>query len=195
MYYHFHRQRNGSFGREDMQTLFPEKEKVVKLAFRYIDKVHINPSKLDNMEIKKVISDKKEFLELLLLADEQEDMIDRYLERGDMFVLYDDGLKALCVVTREGESVYEIKNIATVLFFQRQGYGKRLIEFLFEYYQGKCSEMLVGTGDVPSSRSFYEHCGFAISHRIKNFFTDNYDHPMYEDGVQLVDMIYLKKTF
>ncbi len=85
--------------------------------------------------------------------------------------------------------------MATVPFFQRQGYGKRLIEFLFEYYQGKCSEMLVGTGDVPSSRSFYEHCGFAISHRIKNFFTDNYDHPMYEDGVQLVDMIYLKKTF
>ena len=31
------------------------------------------------MEIKKVISDKKEFLELLLLADEQESMIDRYL--------------------------------------------------------------------------------------------------------------------
>ena len=38
---------------------------------------------------------------------------------------------------------------------------------------------------------FYEHCGFTVSHRIKNFFTDNYDHPMYEDGVQLVDMIYL----
>jgi len=34
------------------------------------------------MEIKKVISDKKEFLELLLLADEQESMVDRYLERG-----------------------------------------------------------------------------------------------------------------
>ena len=149
----------------------------------------------NNMEIKKVISDKKEFLELLLLADEQESMIDRYLERGDMFVLYDNGLKALCVVTREGEGIYEIKNIATVPFFQRQGYGKCLIEFLFEYYQGKCSEMLVGTGDVPSSRSFYEHCGFTVSHRIKNFFTDNYDHPMYEDGVQLVDMIYLKKTF
>ena len=47
------------------------------------------------MEIKKVISDKKEFLELLLLADEQESMIDRYLERGDMFVLYDNGLKSV----------------------------------------------------------------------------------------------------
>lgn len=52
---------------------------------------------------KKVISDKKEFLELLLLADEQESMIDRYLERGDMYVLYDNGLKACCVVTREGK--------------------------------------------------------------------------------------------
>lgn len=65
---------------------------------------------------KKVISDKKEFLELLLLADEQESMIDRYLERGDMFVLYDDGLKACCVVTCEGEGIYEIKNIATISF-------------------------------------------------------------------------------
>ena len=90
--------------------------------------------------------------------------------------------------------LYEIKNIATVPFFQRQGYGKRLIEFLFEHYQGKCFGMLVGTGDVPSSRSFYEHCGFAISHRIKNFFTDNYDHPIYEEGKLLTDMVYLKRT-
>ncbi|MDE6822642.1 GNAT family N-acetyltransferase [Bacteroides acidifaciens] len=146
------------------------------------------------MEIKKVISDKKEFLELLLLADEQEDMIDRYLERGDMFVLYDNGVKAACVVTCEGEGIYEIKNIATVPFFQRQGYGRRLIEFLFEYYQDKCTEMLVGTGDVPSAISFYEYCGFTISHRIKNFFTDNYDHPIYEEGKLLTDMVYLKRT-
>lgn len=85
------------------------------------------------------------------MADEQESMIDRYLERGDMFVLYDNGLKACCVVTREGEGIYEIKNIATISFFQRQGYGKRLIQFLFDHYRGKCSEMLVGTGDA----SFY----------------------------------------
>ena len=124
------------------------------------------------MEIKKVISDKKEFLELLLLADEQESMVDRYLERGDMFVLYDNGLKAACVVTREGEGIYEIKNIATVPFFQRQGYGKRLIEFLFEHYLDKCTEMLVGTGDVSSTISFYEHCGFTISHRVENFFME-----------------------
>ena len=52
------------------------------------------------MEIRKVETDKKEYMPLLLLADEQEDMVDRYLERGDMYVLEDGGGKAVCVVDR-----------------------------------------------------------------------------------------------
>ena len=52
--------------------------------------------------------------------------------------------------------------------------------------------MLVGTGEIPWILSFYESCGFEKSHRIKNFFTDNYEQPMFEEGIQLVDMIYLK---
>ena len=50
------------------------------------------------MNIKQINQNKKEFLDLLLLADEQESMIDKYLERGDMFALEDDGVKAVCVV-------------------------------------------------------------------------------------------------
>ena len=56
---------------------------------------------------------KKDLLALLLLGDEQEDMIDRYLERGDLFVLRDGDVRSVCVVTREGEGVFEIKNLAT----------------------------------------------------------------------------------
>ncbi|PST32451.1 GNAT family N-acetyltransferase [Enterocloster lavalensis] len=144
------------------------------------------------MKIRKVMHNKKEYMELLLLADEQEDMIDRYLERGDMFVLEDGGVLAECVVTREGDGVYELKNIAVAPDCQRRGYGKQLIEFAFSYY-GDCERMLVGTGDVPSSLGFYHSCGFTESHRVKNFFTDHYDHPMFEDGKQLVDMVYLKR--
>ena len=55
--------------------------------------------------------------------------------------------------------------------------------------------MLVGTGETPGILSFYESCGFTQSHRIKNFFTDNYDHPIYEEGKLLTDMVYLKRTF
>ena len=91
------------------------------------------------MNIREIHENKKQFLSLLLLADEQEDMIDRYLERGTMYVLE-------------------------------------------------------GTGDSPLTVPFYEKCGFTRSHRTSNFFTDHYDHPIYEAGVQLVDMVYLRRN-
>ena len=75
------------------------------------------------MTIIEVIKNKKQFLSLLLLADEQENMIDRYLERGTMYVLNDNGVKAECVVTDECNGILEIKNIATVPEYQ----GARII--------------------------------------------------------------------
>ena len=65
------------------------------------------------MEIRKVTENKKQYMELLFLADEQEDMIDRYLDNGEMFVLLDPEVVAECVVCDLGEGVFEIKNIAT----------------------------------------------------------------------------------
>ena len=87
------------------------------------------------MEVIEVIENKKAYIELLLLADEQEDMIDRYLDKGKMYLLDDKGIKCECVVTNEGDGVLEI-----------------------------------------------------------NFFTDNYANPIYENGIQLVDMVYLKRA-
>lgn len=147
------------------------------------------------MEIKIIKENKKDFLDLLLLADEQEDMIDRYLEKGDMFALYDENLKCICVVTEEEKGIYELKNIATYEKYQGQGYGKKLIVYVEEYYGDRCKTMYVGTGDSPLTIPFYEHCGFTISHRVKNFFIENYDHPMFECGKQLIDMVYLRKDY
>ena len=139
------------------------------------------------------IRDKKQHLSLLLLADEQEDMIDRYINKGTMYVLDDDGVKSECVVTDEGNGIIEIKNIATVPEHQGKGYAKALIDFLVKEYGGKYSILQVGTGDSPLTVPFYEKCGFVRSHSIPNFFTDNYDHPIFECGVQLVDMVYLQR--
>ncbi|MBR3837761.1 MAG: GNAT family N-acetyltransferase [Clostridia bacterium] len=122
-------------------------------------------------------------------------MIDRYLECGEMFVLVDHGVMGECVVTDEGGGVLEIKNIAVSPAYQRKDYGKALIGFILERYKGKYSVLQVGTGDSPRSVPFYEKCGFVRSHVIPNFFTDHYDHPIVEDGVQLVDMVYLKRPF
>lgn len=146
------------------------------------------------MKIEKIIENKKRFLDLLLLADEQEDMIDRYLPDGDMFALYDDDLKSICVVTRIDSETCELKNIATYEKYQGKGYGKALIKFIFDFYKKDYKTMLVGTGETPAILSFYESCGFERSHRIKNFFTDNYELPIFEGDIQLIDMIYLKKN-
>jgi len=65
------------------------------------------------VKIKIVKEDKKQFLDLLLLADESESMIDKYLERGEMFALYDNEPRSICVITRESFDTCELKNIAT----------------------------------------------------------------------------------
>ena len=146
------------------------------------------------MEVVKIMnSDKTKYMDLLLIADEQVSMIEKYLYRGEMFALCDDDVKAICVVTQEEPGVYEIKNIVTVPEYERKGYGQYLISFIADYYKNHGNELYVGTGDSPGILHFYEKCGFEKSHIVKNFFIDNYDHPMYEDGQQLVDMIYLKR--
>ena len=146
------------------------------------------------MEIIEIIDNKKVYIELLLLADEQEDMIARYLDNGKMYVLDDNGIKCQCVVTNEGNGVLEIKNIATVPEYQGKGYAKAMIDFIIAKYREDYSVLQVGTGDSPSTIPFYEKCGFVRSHIIPNFFTENYNHPIYEDGIQLVDMVYLKRV-
>ena len=61
------------------------------------------------MIIREVNVNKKQFISLLLLADEQENMIDRYLEKGTMYVLEDGNVKAECVVTDKDNGILEIK--------------------------------------------------------------------------------------
>lgn len=120
-------------------------------------------------------------------------MIDKYLGKGTMYILENNGVKSECVVLDVGDGILEIKNIATIPDYQGKGYGKALINFVAETYKTQYSILQVGTEGSPLSIPFYEKCGFIRTHKIPNFFTDYYDHPIYECGVQLIDMIYLQK--
>ncbi len=144
--------------------------------------------------IKKILQNKKQFLDLLLLADEQESMIDAYLERGDMYALFvEEALTAICVVTDEKKGVLEIKNIATIPNSQKKGFGKTLIEYIERQYSKTHCVLIVGTGDSPLTIPFYKKCGFIETHRLKNYFPEHYDHPIIEEGVQLIDKVYFEK--
>ncbi len=119
------------------------------------------------VKIENIIENKKQFLELLLLADEQENMIDKYLPSGDLFALYDDDLKSVCVIVPINSETCELKNIETHEKYQGKGYSRALLNFIFDFYKNDYKTLLVGTGETPTILSFYESCGFEKSYRVK----------------------------
>ncbi len=137
--------------------------------------------------------DKRKYMDLLLLADEQAEMIETYLDRGVMYVLEDSGIRGEIVTLDLGDRILEIKNLAVYPQDQKKGYGRALIGHVCTLAAARFDEVLVGTGDSSLTLPFYERCGFVRSHVVKNFFLEHYDHPIIEAGVRLADMIYLKR--
>lgn len=145
------------------------------------------------MEIIKITQNRERYLPLLLLADEQYDMLLKYLHRGDMYAMHEGGAAvAVCIVTDEGGGAAEIKNLAVAPKYRRTGYGRRMVEFIKGVCRGTHSRLQVGTGDSPLTVPFYEACGFRRARVVKDFFTQNYDHPITEGGVLLRDMVYFE---
>lgn len=144
------------------------------------------------LQLKKLTDNKKKYIDLLLLADPEEKAIDKYINDCEVFYLTEnEKVLGQCAVIEIDKHKCEIKNLAVCKTMHRKGYGKNLIALICEYYKEKYTSILVGT--AHSGIKFYEKCGFKISHKIKNFFIDNYDIPIYDDGVQCIDMIYLEK--
>lgn len=144
--------------------------------------------------IYKVTDYKHEYMDLLLLGDEQEEMIRRYLDRCELYVAETDGVTCgVCAVTDEGKGILEIKNIAVLPEFQRHGIGGSLIRYIEKEYSDRFSILTLGTGDSPLTVPFYLKCGFTRCGTIPDHFILNYDHPIIEAGVQLRDMILFRK--
>lgn len=144
------------------------------------------------LSIREVTKNKKDYLDLLLLADEQEDMIDRYLDRGRLFVRWvENTAVAECVVTDEGDGILEMQNLAVLPPYQKHGHAGALIEYVAGCFKGTYSVLQVGTGDSPLTVPFYQHCGFTIHHVIPNYIVDHYREPIFEGGKQLKDKVYL----
>lgn len=141
----------------------------------------------------RVTTDKRRYLSLLLDADPSEDMLARYLEAGEMYVLAEDG-EVLCeaVVLRLPFRQCELKNLATSPAYRRRGCASRLLAYLFQIYAQTCDLMWVGTAEAGVG--FYQRFGFSVSHTLKHFFTRNYLAPIYEDGQLCEDMHCLVKS-
>ena len=144
------------------------------------------------MQVKK-IENKEDYIDLLLEADPSRDMIYKYLNDSDVYALKkEDELISIAVILHIDRKTLELKNIVTTEKYRNKGYAKTLLKSLCGNYKQKYDRMLVGVAE--NNIPFYVKQGFdKYEKTIKNFFIDNYDHPIYESGIQLVDMVYLQR--
>jgi len=147
------------------------------------------------LTVKEIFKNKENFMDILLIGDEEESMVCKYLNAGNLYALYDsDILKSICVTLPLNQDTIEIKNLATYPKFQNRGCATFLLNFIFEKYKEDFKYIILGTGENEKTLKFYHSFGFVEFSRIKNFFLENYSRPIIENGVQLKDMIYLKKN-
>ena len=150
-----------------------------------------------NLKISKVTENYP--YDLLLLADETIEGINKYLFNSDVYVAKlsdsDTSIGAFCLYPINVDTV-EIMNIAISEQYQGTGIGSQLLAESFRIAEEQgYKEVIVGTADCGIKQiRFYEKNGFVKYDIKRNYFTDIYDTPIYENGVQMKDMVMLKKT-
>ena len=135
---------------------------------------------------------RKNYLELLLLADPDPAMLARYLDECEMYLLTANGqpVSEVCI-TEAGEGCIELKNVATAPEWEGRGAASYLIRTLLGRYAGQYHTAIVGTAEPQVG--FYQRLGF-VRYRVEKGFFLQYAQPVYEGGLLLEDMVYLKQT-
>lgn len=146
-----------------------------------------------NIEINKIEENKLDYMDLLLSADPEKNVVMHYIEKGDMFVLSNNGkaLAEILIIPVDSETC-ELKNIATVSDARGNGFAGMLIQYVFNEYKGKYKRMIVGTTEnmIP----FYVLNGFTKYYKTaKNFFVDNYKKEIWDGNLHCIDMYYYAK--
>jgi len=147
--------------------------------------------------ISKVDSKRDLPFDLLLLADETLEAIEKYIHDCEIYIAKEsEKAEAIAVFAlyRISKTEIEIKNIAVKETFQNNGIGSFLISEIKRIARAaKHENIIVGTPDSAVRQiDFYEKNGFRKYDLKKDFFTKNYPTPIIEEGVILKDMAMLK---
>lgn len=146
--------------------------------------------------IRKLDKSEKIPYSILLLADETEQAIDRYIHQSDIYIYVSDGLLiGVYVLWQLSEDTVEIKNIAVIEEFQNQGIGTKLISDAIRRSRiVNYKSIYIGTANGAISQLYmYQKSGFEICDIRWNFFVENYPDPIYENGILCKHMIMLKQ--
>lgn len=135
-------------------------------------------------------------MELLLLADPSRTLVEEYLKRGECYVAeLEESIVGTYVLLPTRPATVELVNIAVAEQHQGRGIGKKLVEHAIQ--QGKeagYQTMEIGTGNSSVGQlALYQKCGFRITGVDRDFFLRHYDEAIFENGIQVTDMIRLSQ--
>lgn len=135
--------------------------------------------------------------DLLLLADPSRELVDAYLPVSEVYTAALDGIIVGVVVLYPiNATALEIKNIAVHPAYQGQGIGSYLLQQAEAIAQQQHYRILcIGTADSSIGQlRLYKNHGFTISEIRENFFLNNYEEPIFENGLQARHMVMLEKA-
>jgi ribosomal protein S18 acetylase RimI-like enzyme len=148
------------------------------------------------MEIRKLIADEQPPMELLLLADPSQKLVEEYIKRGQCFIAeVDDNIIGVYVLLRTRPETVELVNIAVDESHQGKGIGKQLVNHAIHNAKLLGFKTIeIGTGNSGMGQlALYQKCGFRITGVDRDFFIRHYSEEIFENGIQVVDMIRLSQ--
>ncbi|ACL06018.1 GCN5-related N-acetyltransferase [Desulfatibacillum aliphaticivorans] len=151
---------------------------------------------IDSIQIKETAPSEAP-MDLLLQADPSISKVKGYLNQSRCFIASLNGESVgACIVQPLSSGVHELMNISVAPEHQQKGVGRKLLQHVIESIRNANAERLeVGTGTFGYQLAFYQREGFRVDFIDKGFFLLNYEEPIFEDGIQLKDMLRLAITF
>ncbi|WP_080875672.1 GNAT family N-acetyltransferase [Oceanobacillus timonensis] len=134
-------------------------------------------------------------MELLLLADPSQRFIRDYTSRGTCYVLEKEGkVIGVYVLLPTRPDTMELVNVAVDETSHGQGWGKQLVlHAIQEAKQQGYRTLEIGTGNSGVNQlALYQKCGFRMVSIDRDFFLRHYEEPIFENGMQVVDMVRLE---
>ena len=144
------------------------------------------------MEIKEISPDLVP-QKLLLEADPSIERINQYLEDSLCYVaVIQKEIVGVCVLKPIDKNRIELFNIAVLPENQKSGIGSQLLQFVLDSLREKNIESVeLGTGTFGYQLTFYQRFGFRVDSIRKDYFINNYNEPIFENEIQLKDMLRL----
>lgn len=149
------------------------------------------------MEIKWRTQIQPEDWPLLLEADPEKKMVESYLDTSELLEIRDKNqLLGLLVLQEKNTTTVEIMNVSVIKEAQNQGIGQRLLrEVLRKSRKRGYEQIQVKTGTTSlAPLIFYQKQGFRVVSVLPNYFIQNYQRTLVENGVTLKDALLLQRS-